>query len=161
MALKRLDREYEATIKAEIKEEDNCQNEKKMMMTGDDDSKDEEQNNNYQQLDEIDDHLEHGDFGEFEEYGTDTKNKLQEIQFDEKRIEFAEEVKNSKEKIIICDDNLNQETKENINQEAHSKKQSSSNLPKFNETEKEKIKNAMKQINIKPPNWAKKYFIFN
>ena len=51
MALKRLERDYEETIKHQIKEKDNNENEKKMMMTGDDDdsdNEDEQDNNVYQ-----------------------------------------------------------------------------------------------------------------
>ena len=170
MALKRLERDYEETIKHQIKEKDNNENEKKMMMTGDDDdsdNEDEQDNNvyqNYQKLDENDDHNEHSDFGDFEEYGIESNNNVNRNHFDEKKLEFIEDKKDVIEK-NQNEDNINNKILNKLeidtnafksyNIETQIKKETI-NVPKFSELEKEKIKNAMKQINIKPPIWAKK-----
>jgi hypothetical protein len=162
MALKRLDREYEATIKAEIKDKENDyeQEEKMMMYESDSDEGNENENNykqNYQRLDEADDH---NKFGEFEEYGSSNTDN-EENKVDVKSLEFYEDAK-VVNNIDVTEMNNNischVETK-TIENTTQTSKHTTDNIGynKFNDKEKERIKNAMKQINIKPPNWAKKY----
>jgi hypothetical protein len=161
MALKRLDREYEATIKAEIRDKEKDDEKEEKMMMYESDSEEENENNyqqTYQRLDEVDDH---NKFGEFEEYGESTNNN-EENKIDVKSLEFYEDVKvahknvESAEKTCIVSSLEEIKSSENFSQTSN---QPTDNISynKFNDKEKERIKNAMKQINIKPPNWAKKY----
>ena len=159
MALKRLEKEYEATIKAEIKDKDKEEEKEEKMMIYESDSDDDNQHSNqqtYQRLEEVE---EINKFGEFEEYG-DSNNKSEENNIDVKSLEFFEESKGVQNNNI---NNNEKEVKSDYLEEKLSNQDTSqtlvgniNNTIKFNETDKERIKNAMKQINIKPPNWAKK-----
>ena len=170
-ALRRLEIEYESTIKAEIKEKDISEKEKDFFDDDGESVEDDQQNEqNYQQLDENEGYG--GDcFSEFEEFGNENnfKIKSKNEDFDEKKLEFVEDNKTNCDIIKTQNINLNDNDKskninyiDNTNEILFSEKKEENlekdvkNIPKFNDLEKEKIKNAMKQINIKPPNWAKK-----
>ena len=170
-ALRRLEIEYESTIKAEIKEKDISEKEKDFFDDDGESVEDDQQNEqNYQQLDENEGYG--GDcFSEFEEFGNENnfKIKSKNEDFDEKKLEFVEDNKTNCDIIKTKNINLNDNDKskninyiDNTNEILFSEKKEENlekdvkNIPKFNDLEKEKIKNAMKQINIKPPNWAKK-----